>query len=295
MEDAQRPTLRVGVVGCGRVGAVIGAALRDAGHLVVATSAVSDASRARAEALLPGVPIASPDEVVRRADLVLFTIPDDQIASAVAGFAALGLFDEPKIVAHAAGALGLEPLRPVLDRGGLGFVLHPAMTFSGEGRDVDRLVGTAFAVSGQPESLAVGQSIVMDIGGEPFVLPESRRTNYHAALTHAANHTITLVAQSMQLLRESGVEDPERVLRPLMEASVDNALQRGDRALTGPVSRGDVGTVAGHLDVLEESSPRTAETYRAMARATAERAIGLRLVPPEQVGVLRELLGADPE
>ena len=64
--------------------------------------------------------------------------------------------------------------------------------------------------------------------------------------------------------------------------------------MTGPVSRGDVGTVAGHLDVLEESSPAIAETYRAMARATAERAIGLRRVPPEQVGVLRELLRTDP-
>lgn len=290
MDSADRPRLRVGVVGCGRVGAVLGAALRDAGHEVVATSAVSEASLERAEALLPGVPIVAPDEVVRRADLVLMTIPDDQIASVVAGFASLGLFDEPKIVAHAAGALGLEPLAPVVERGGLAFVVHPAMTFSGEAKDVDRLVGTVFAVTGSWESLAVGQSLVLDIEGEPFVLPENQRATYHAALTHSANHTVTLVAQAMQLLRECGVDNPERVLRPLMEATVDNALQRGDRALTGPVSRGDVGTVAGHLDTLEDHAPDIAETYRALARATAERAIVMRRVPAEQIGALREVL-----
>lgn len=290
MDSGQRPTLRVGIVGCGRVGSVLGAALRDAGHLVVATSAVSEASRARAAALLPGVSIVPPDEVVRRADLVLVTIPDDQIGSVISGFASLGLFDEPKIVAHAAGALGLGPLDPVVACGGLAFVLHPAMTFSGESKDVDRLVGTVFAVSGSAESLAVGQSIVMDIEGEPFALAGSRRTTYHAALTHAANHSITLVAEAMQLLRGCGVDNPERVLRPLMEASVDNVLQRGDRALTGPVSRGDVGTVAGHLDALEEEAPEVAHAYRAMARATARRAIASRQVPAEQVPALRHLL-----
>ncbi|WP_018157149.1 Rossmann-like and DUF2520 domain-containing protein [Demetria terragena] len=290
MDEGARPTLRVGVVGCGRVGAVLGAGLRDAGHLVVAVSAVSDASVQRAEGLLPGVPIVSPDEVVRRADLILVTIPDDQIASVIRGFATLGLFDEPKIVAHVAGALGLEPLAPVTERGGLVFALHPAMTFSGEAKDIDRLVGTPCAVTGLAEGLAVGQSIVMDLGGEPFALPPGDRVTYHAALTHAANHTITLVTQAMQILRTVGVDDPERVLRPLMEASLDNVLQRGDRALTGPVSRGDVGTVVGHLEALERDAPQVAEAYRTMARATAERAIAGRRVPHEHVGALREAL-----
>lgn len=287
MDSGARPTLRVGVVGCGRVGAVLGAALRDAGHVVVATSAVSEASRDRADRMLPDVPVVPPDEVVRRADLVLLTIPDDQIASVVRGFADLGIFDVPKIVGHVAGALGLDPLLPVVQRGGLAFALHPAMTFSGEGKDLDRLVGTLCAVTGQQEALAVGQSLVMDMGGEPFVLPPDDRIAYHAALTHAANHTITLVAQAMQVLRGCGVQDPERVLRPLMEASVDNVLQRGDRALTGPVSRGDVGTVAGHLRSLGASDPEVERAYRAMARATAERAIAARQVPPEQIDALR--------
>ena len=292
-DQEMRPSLRVGVVGAGRVGSVLGAALREAGHSVVATSAVSDASLDRAAEMLPGVPVVEVDEVVRRSDLVLVTVPDDQIASVVEGFAAMGLLDQPRMVAHAAGSLGLAPLAPVLERGGLGFALHPAMTFSGEPKDVERLVGTIFAVTATDESLAVAQSIVMDLGGEPVVLPEADRVTYHAALAHASNHAVTLVAQAQQVLRGLGIDDPGRVLRPIMEATVDNALQRGDRALTGPVARGDVGTVAAHLAALRDETVDVPAAYRAMARATAERAIARRTVPAELVGELLDLLGDD--
>jgi predicted short-subunit dehydrogenase-like oxidoreductase (DUF2520 family) len=104
-------------------------------------------------------------------------------------------------------------------------------------------------------------------------VPEDKRTLYHAGLAHGANHLVTLVAQAMDLLRESGAEDPAATLRPLLNAALDNALSYGDAALTGPIVRGDVNTVRAHLHDIAESAPSTLASYVAMARATAERAV----------------------
>src|SRR6266487_3629090 len=109
--------LRVGIVGAGRVGAVLGAALGRAGHHLVAVSAVSTASRRRAERLLSHVPIAAPDEVVTSSDFVLLAVPDDALRPLVAGFAATGAWRAGQIAAHTSGAHGIGILDPAAARG----------------------------------------------------------------------------------------------------------------------------------------------------------------------------------
>ena len=114
----------------------------------------------------------------------------------------------------------------------------------------------------------------------PEWIPDERRALYHAALAHGANHLVTLVNEAMDRLRDAGVVHPERVLSPLLHAALDNTLAMGDAALTGPVSRGDAGTVAKHLDTLAEIAPDSVPTYLALARRTADRAIAAgRLTP----------------
>ena len=108
---------------------------------------------------------------------------------------------------------------------------------------------------------------------------EEHRRLYHTALAHGANHLITLVNECAELLSQAGVEVPDRVMAPILSASLDNALRLGDRAITGPVMRGDAGTVAAHLQELHRTSPETVPGYRAMARRTADRA--------ERAGILR--------
>ena len=104
-------------------------------------------------------------------------------------------------------------------------------------------------------------------------VPEDKRTLYHAGLAHGANHLVTLVSQAMELLAASGAEDPAATLRPLLSAALDNALDQGDAALTGPIVRGDVNTVRAHLRDIAENAPATVPSYVAMARATADRAV----------------------
>lgn len=288
------PRLRVGVIGAGRVGAVLGAALRRAGHDVVAVSAVSEASRERAAALLAGVPVMAPEQVAASADLLLLTVPDDELAPLVAGLDFPGTLG-PRIVLHTSGAQGLGVLAPVVEAGGVPLAIHPAMTFSGTEADLPRLAGCPFAVTVMPDHRMVADALVLDMGGEPFAVDEADRTQYHAALTHGANHLVTLVAQSTELLRRLDVDDPGRLLRPLLEAALDGALERGDRALTGPVARGDAGTLTRHLAALDALAAAGVAgdipaAYRAMALATAQRTGARGALTPVQIDAVLDVL-----
>ena len=278
--DAAR--LTVGVVGVGRVGAVLGAALLRCGHDVVAVSAVSEASKDRAESFLPGASVVDAAEVCARSTFVLFAVPDDALPDLISGLAAVGAFQRGQLVAHVSGRHGLGVFAPA--RGTLPMAMHPVQTFTGTALDLDRLDGISYGVTAPDELRPIAEAIVLELGGEPVWVRDEDRPLWHAALAHAANHLVTLVASAEDLLRQAGAEEPGRVLQPLLSAALDGALRRGDAALTGPVSRGDAGTVAAHLAALPED---VRPAYRALARLTADRALASgRLKPAQAEGLL---------
>ncbi len=279
--------LAVGVVGAGRVGAVLGAALSRAGHRVVATTAVSDASRSRAAALLPDVPVRPADEVAAAAELLVLAVPDDALAGLVAGLASTGVLRRGQLVAHTSGRHGLAVLAPATQVGTLPLALHPVLPFTGTATDLARLSGASFGVTAPEALLPVAQALVLEMGGEPVVVADALRPLWHAALAHGANHLVTLVASAADLLRAAGADDPGAVLAPLLQAALDGALTRGDAALTGPVSRGDAGTVAAHLAVLPDG---VRPAYAALARLTADRALASGRLRPDQAAGLLEVL-----
>jgi predicted short-subunit dehydrogenase-like oxidoreductase (DUF2520 family) len=287
---------RIGVVGAGRVGAVLAAALRDAGHEITAVAGESDASRTRIETLLPGVRIDKPTAVSRSCDLLLLTVPDDMLSNVVTMLAASGAIRPGQFVVHTSGKHGLAVLEPALHRGAHVLAMHPAMTFTGTDVDLGRLPGCMYGVTAAPDTRGLAEDLVGDLGGRIVWVPEDKRTLYHAGLAHGANHLITLVSQAMDLLRAAGASDPAAVLRPLMSAALDNALDYGDAALTGPIVRGDVETVRAHLTDITATAPATLESYVVMARATANRAvIDGRLLPiraAKLVGILNDALPA---
>lgn len=288
---------RVGVVGAGRVGAVLAAALRAAGHDVVSVAGESTASRNRIEALLPGVAVCKPTEVARGCELLLLTVPDDMLGNVVSTLAGAGALHDGQYVVHTSGRHGLDVLGPAAAVAGVHpIAMHPAMTFTGTALDLERLSGCAFGVTVLDEDRPYAESLVADFGATPIWVPESRRTLYHAGLAHGANHLVTLVAQAMDLLAASGADDPAATLRPLLTAALDNALTHGDAALTGPIVRGDVNTVRAHLVDIAAASPDTLTSYLAMARATADRAVvDGRLLPIRAQQILATLDAAESE
>ncbi|TDD82940.1 Rossmann-like and DUF2520 domain-containing protein [Actinomadura rubrisoli] len=282
--------LAVGIVGAGRVGTALGAALAQAGHRVVAATAVSARSRSHVEERLPGAGIATPHEVVTAADLVLLTVPDDALPELTAGLVAAGVPVAGKLVMHTSGRYGPAVLDPATRAGALPLALHPVMTFTGRPDDVNRLTGISFGVTAPDPLRPVAEALVLEMGGEPVWIPEERRPLYHAALAGGANHIVTLVVESMGLLREAGVAEPGRMLGPLLGAALDNGLRLGIDGLTGPVARGDAGTVADHVAELARVSPESRRAYIALARLTADRALGAGLLKPEDAERLLEAL-----
>ena len=295
-DQRRRGRLGIGVIGAGKVGAVLGAALRAAEHAVVGVSAVSDASRERAENLLPGVPVLEIPDIIERSELVLLAVPDDALAPLVSGLAATGAWQAGQLVAHTSGRFGTAVLEPARQAGAIPLALHPAMTFTGLSLDLTRLADCSFGVTAPTAVLPIAQALVVEMGAEPVVIDEADRKLYHAALAHASNHLVTIAAQSSELLQRIGVEQPARLLGPLMRASLENALASGEHALTGPVARGDTGTIEAHARALgQDAAPDVAEAYRALSAATARRAVARGLLTPSQGERIIEVLNSEPE
>ncbi len=285
-----RNGLTVGVIGAGRVGTVLAAALAAAGHTVTAVTPTRTPERLTA--LLPGVPVRPAPEVVGAArDLLLLAVPDDSLAGLVNDLATQ-VSDWPagQVVAHPSGAHGLAVLSPVSARGARPLALHPAMTFTGTPDDLARLPGTGYGVTAPDDVRAFATRLVADLRGHPEWLPESARPLYHAALAHGANHLTTLVNEAADWLRAAGIGRPERILAPLLRAALENTLRHGDAALTGPVARGDTGTVTGHLDVLTAVAPESVPAYRALAQRTTERAVAAGRLDPAAARSLQAVL-----
>lgn len=265
------PRLRVGVIGVGRVGSALAAALQNAAHPVVAVHAVSKSSQDRAAALFPATDMVSIEEVVKSSQLLLMSVPDDVLPDLVSGIATTVGFQPHQLVAHTSGRYGINVLEPARAQGAIVMALHPAMTFTGSPTDRLRLQSCPFGVTATDEGRAAAEALVIEMGGEPWWIEESDRTKYHAALSHASNNLNTVISQSRNLLSGIGIADPGAFLTPLVMTSAENALALGTQTLTGPISRGDVQTVQAHIDSLRAEP--SFESYNALARATIELAL----------------------
>ena len=284
--------LRIGLIGSGRVGVPMAAALGRAGHRVVATTAISQKSKERVGAMLSGVLVKKPHDVSEGVDLLLLAVPDDVLPELVSGLVSTGAITPGQMVVHTSGRYGVDVLTPVLSASALPMAIHPVMTFTGTSVDIQRMVGAPFGVTAPEQLLPIAQALVVDLGGEPVVIPEEKRAAYHAALAWSSNFLATVVNQGKEMVADLGVENPSFLLAPLLSATLDNALRYGDSAMTGPISRGDAATVQAHLDVLSRTSPAARSAYLAMARLTAERAIAAGILDVASAERLMDVLSS---
>jgi predicted short-subunit dehydrogenase-like oxidoreductase (DUF2520 family) len=218
--------LGVGIVGAGLVGPSIGAALAGAGHAIVGISAISEASRERAEAILPGVPILELPQVIERSELVILAVPAAELAQLVEGLAATRTWQAGQLVLHTAAAFGTGVLAPAMAQGAIPLAVHPIMSFTGTTIDLSRMVDSFFAVTAPAPVLPIGQALVVEMGGEPIVVEESNRAAFAEAISTAVSFSTAIVDQATGILASIGVDAPGRVLGPLVRSSVENALGR---------------------------------------------------------------------
>ncbi len=261
------PTSRVVVIGPGRVGTALAVALGRAGHRVVAAGGGSDASRQRFGAHVAGARLAEdPAEVVGRGDLIVVTTPDDVIENVVTDLAVADAFREGQYVVHLSGARGLAPLRRARLAGCHVAACHPAQTVPAGTASPDVFVGAAWAVTASDLDRPWARDLVEQVGGDPHDVRDEDRVLYHAGLVLGSNAVGAAVAAARHLLLAARVDDPAAFLAPLVAASVRNVLASGSDALTGPVVRGDLGTIQSHLDALAADLPTHEDVYRLLSR-----------------------------
>lgn len=214
--------LGVGIIGAGRVGPIIGAALAGAGHRLEGIT--SGADQDRVEAILPGVPMLSADEIARRSELVILAVPSDQLEDLVLGLAELGAWQAGQIVVHTDPGRGIGVLAPAARQGAIPLAIHPAMVFSGTSVDLRVLPTSYAAVTAPGPALPIAQALAVELGCEPVVVEEDARAMYAEAISTATTFSRSIVEQSVELLQRAGVATPGSYLSALVHSTVDQAL-----------------------------------------------------------------------
>jgi len=260
----------LGIIGASKVGQTLARLWVQAGYTI---GAVYNRTPAPAEHLARHVhatAVATAQEVVERADLILLTVPDDAIESVAKQLAASHLAG--KGVIHTSGAADKQVLSALAAQGAMTGSLHPAYPFADVEAAVQGLAGATFALEVEDDTLVFWLTeIVQALNGVVLRIPPGGKALYHAALVIASNYAVTLYAAAERLLLTLS-EDRAAVdgaLNALVGATVSNLRTQGiPDALTGPLVRGDVGTIASHLTTLEEQDEQLAKVYRDLARLT---------------------------
>lgn len=263
---------RVGIAGSGRVARALALALAPFSAEPVLLWGRSPERVATAADAVGAGAAESIEWLTERCDVIVLAVADDALAAVAATLAAALASGRDPFVCHVSGGSGAAVLAPLAARGALTAAVHPAMTFTGTpAQEVERMAGARFAITAPDgEALAEARTLVGLLGGVAVAIAEDRRALYHAALSHAANHLVTLLGGASHALRVAGADEPEALLAPLVRAALENSLAKGFGALSGPLLRGDGDTIAAHLAALERDCPDLLPAYRAMALATLD-------------------------
>ena len=227
--------LGVGVIGAGKVGPVLAAALAGAGHALTGITSGSDDEHV--DVLLPGVPRLEPAEVVERSELVIIAVPSAELEGLVAGLAALAAWQPGQLVLHTAPEFGTEILRPAVALGVIPLAVHPAVSFSGTSMDLMLLQGSFAGVTAPAAVLPIAQALAVELGCGPVVILEADRPAYAEAIATATTFSRAIVQQATGLLAGIGVESPGSFLSALVRSAVDQALTETARSESDPDPR----------------------------------------------------------
>ncbi|MFT4220970.1 MAG: DUF2520 domain-containing protein [Microbacterium sp.] len=219
---AREGRLGVGVIGAGRVGPVLAAALAGAGHALTAITRGSDPDRV--EGMLPGLPMLDAVEVARRSELVVIAVPHGELPGLVAGLAALEAWRPGQLVLHTDPAHGLAALEPAASRGAIPIAVHPAIAFTGTSMDLRALRDAHAGVAAPGPFLPIAQALAVEIGCEPVVIADAQRAAYAEAIATATSFSRSIVRQATALLADAGVDAPGSFLSALVHSTVEHAL-----------------------------------------------------------------------
>jgi predicted short-subunit dehydrogenase-like oxidoreductase (DUF2520 family) len=265
--------MKISIIGAGRVGQTLGRLAYRAGYEI---GEIVCRSRRSALAARRFIGAGEPQEArrahLRAADLLLISTEDDHIIDAVEIIRQSGPALKPSVALHTSGALSSEALKPLADLGIAAGSFHPLQTFESPARALGLIEKTYFCIEGQPRAVRLARRLARDIGARHFEIPTHKKALYHAAAVMASGGVVALVSKSLEMLTDCGLSDAEskKVLLPLVEGTIANVRALGPvAALTGPVRRGDVGTVARNIRAITEFDPWWVNAYIMLAEQAA--------------------------
>ena len=261
-----RPT--IGIIGAGVTGTALADRLYQQGYHVTAVNSRTLASAQRLASSISGCAICrTPQEVADLAQAVFITTPDDRIAD----IAVAVKWHAGQHVIHCSGVHSTDILEPARRFGAFTCCLHPLQTFASVEEAIHNMRGSTFALEGDPAALAAAEEMAIALQGNIIRLKASDKILYHAAAVMLSNYLVTLIKTAADLWQSFGIkqEDAVRAMLPLLKGTVNNIERVGiPGCLTGPIARGDIGTVQKHLQALEKDRPSTLETYRVLGLQT---------------------------
>lgn len=285
----------IAILGAGKVGTAVGVLAGRAGLRVAAIGARrGDQAAAAATRIGPGVRACTVAAAAGAGGLVLLTVPDDAIEGLCRDLSADGAFADGAIVAHCSGALDSSVLAPAREACGCAVgSMHPLQTFPSVQAAIDRLPGTTFFCEGDERALPALEELARAIGGRAARIDPAAKVLYHAAAVMACNYLTALTDAAAALCERAGIDRATALaaLGPLSAATLDNVARMGPgEALTGPIARGDTGTVRRHLEALAGADEKLQALYRAAGGWTVQLAERSGTIDRATARSLREIL-----
>jgi predicted short-subunit dehydrogenase-like oxidoreductase (DUF2520 family) len=282
--------LKLGFIGAGTVGTALSVSLSGKGYPVVAVSSRSQTSaRNLAQAISGCLPVSSNQDVADAAELVFITTPDDAIAPVVSQIQ----WHKGQSVVHCSGADSTDILEPAGKSGAYVGVFHPLQTFASVRQVLENTPGSTFALEAEEPLLTTLKDMATALGGYWIELKASDRVIYHASAVIACNYLVTLVKLAADLWQTFGIPRHQaiRALLPLIRGTVRNIDTIGiPQCLTGPIARGDTGTIKKHLDALQKVAPSLVSTYQELGRQTIPIALAKGKINQRQAEELKAIL-----
>ncbi len=258
------------IIGAGMVGTAIGYLLEKAGYKIVAIADKSTAALRRAHSYIGGKTYRKPQEVLREADYILITTPDDIITS-VCKDIALSPLIKRKYIFHMSGAGGLDLLEPAKKAGAAVASIHPLQSFSSIDNAIQNIPASYFGITADANAKKQATAMVLALGGHPIYISSKQKALYHAAACVASNYLVSLLNTVESIYQSIGIgeKDAKKAYLPLIYGSLKNIELSGSiQALTGPIARGDSGTVQKHVDAINTDLPQYASLYSSLGLVT---------------------------
>ena len=267
---------KIGIIGAGVVGTAVGVVLKQKGYEITGAYDVKSESTLQLVERIGCTPHTSPQEVSRSADILFITTNDAAIRNVVDTLADRKAFYQGQVVVHMSGAQSSEILDRAKMFGANVLSVHPLQSFANVDGAITNLPGSVFSIEGDRDAYDVAVCMVETLEGEYFFIDRKAKPLYHAGACVVSNYLVTLIDFGVRLLESTGIPRSAGVkaLLPLIQGTVNNIENIGiPRALTGPISRGDLSTIVKHLECLEEMAPELMKMYSWLGFYTAQIAV----------------------